>query len=278
MDGLSGMRIYESYTADTRLLPPRYKDAIQFIVTGISHRIQNNDWTTTITSISGPKYNGFKSNGTIPPVKTHGLTTSPKTTNTKNPGPDGNLTQGNSNIQANGTPSTAHEAIVLKAMQAAFSKNQTKGQCARGSGTFAINVVDILNGGSGREMRQGDAGGPSAKSSKHHQHFISKGWKPYSWNNLTKAQLKDYIENGPPDSNGNRVPWVAGDVVCYWNTDGIGEHYHSQYYQNKLYTNYKWATDNDDNYKTSFVYNGNAKHPVLANKWDLVVLKIPILG
>jgi len=72
MDGLSGMRIYESYTADTRLLPARYQDKIQFITTGISHRIQNNDWTTTITSLSGPKYDG-KTVGTVPAVKTHNL-------------------------------------------------------------------------------------------------------------------------------------------------------------------------------------------------------------
>jgi len=70
MDGLSGIRIYESYTADTRMLPPRYQDNIQFITTGISHRIQNNDWTTTITSISGPKYDG-KTVKAPPPIKTH---------------------------------------------------------------------------------------------------------------------------------------------------------------------------------------------------------------
>ena len=86
MDGLSGMRIYESYTADTRLLPPKYKDAIQFIVTGVSHRIQNNDWTTTITSISGPKYTGFKSTGVIPAIKTHGLKTASRTIDTQNQG------------------------------------------------------------------------------------------------------------------------------------------------------------------------------------------------
>jgi len=72
MDGLSGIRIYESYTADTRLLPERYQDKIQFITTGISHKIQNNDWTTTISSISGPKYNG-KEVKEAPAIKTHNL-------------------------------------------------------------------------------------------------------------------------------------------------------------------------------------------------------------
>jgi hypothetical protein len=86
MDGLSGMKIYESYTADTRLLPPKYKNSIQFIITGVSHRIQSNDWTTTITSISGPKYTGFKSTGTPPSVKTHGLKIADKTIDTINQG------------------------------------------------------------------------------------------------------------------------------------------------------------------------------------------------
>jgi hypothetical protein len=68
MEGLSGMKIYESYTADTKLLPPRYKDAIQFVITGISHKIQNNDWTTTIQSISGPRFDG--NIGSPPKIKT----------------------------------------------------------------------------------------------------------------------------------------------------------------------------------------------------------------
>lgn len=58
MDGLSGMKLFESYTADDRLLPANYRDRIQFIITGISHKIANNDWTTTVTSISGPKWDG----------------------------------------------------------------------------------------------------------------------------------------------------------------------------------------------------------------------------
>jgi hypothetical protein len=73
MDGLSGMRLYESYTADTKLLPPRYKDSIQYIITGVSHKIQNNDWTTTIQSISGPKYTGFAGKAPAPPISSHGV-------------------------------------------------------------------------------------------------------------------------------------------------------------------------------------------------------------
>jgi len=63
MMGLSGPRIYESYTIDTRLLPQSYKDAIQFICSGISHTISNGEWKTTLNSICGPKQEGQKITG-----------------------------------------------------------------------------------------------------------------------------------------------------------------------------------------------------------------------
>jgi hypothetical protein len=58
MKGLSGPRIYESYTIDTKLLPKSYQDSIQFICSGISHTITNGEWKTTLNSICGPKQEG----------------------------------------------------------------------------------------------------------------------------------------------------------------------------------------------------------------------------
>ena len=57
MLGLSGPRIYESYTIDTTRLPKVYKDKIQFICSGISHRVDENGWKTVLNSICGPLYN-----------------------------------------------------------------------------------------------------------------------------------------------------------------------------------------------------------------------------
>jgi predicted chitinase len=58
MMGLSGPRIYESYTIDTKLLPNSYKDSIQFICSGISHTISDGEWKTTLNSICGPRQEG----------------------------------------------------------------------------------------------------------------------------------------------------------------------------------------------------------------------------
>lgn len=57
MLGLSGPRIYETYTIDETVLPDVYKNKIQFICTGVSHKISDGEWTTTLNSICGPNYN-----------------------------------------------------------------------------------------------------------------------------------------------------------------------------------------------------------------------------
>jgi len=98
-----------------------------------------------------------------------------------------------------------------------FAKGKTNGQCARGTGTMVINAVAIKNGGTGREMKEGDSHGGSAKAAAHHTWIESQGWTKYSFTGLTKAQARDIVENGPLDTSDptgkKRVPWIAGDVV-----------------------------------------------------------------
>jgi len=61
MDGLSGIKIYEAYSINDTLLPQNYRDNIQFITIGVSDKIDNNGWTTTLESLSGPKPNNSAS-------------------------------------------------------------------------------------------------------------------------------------------------------------------------------------------------------------------------
>jgi hypothetical protein len=51
MMGLSGMKIFEIFETDDKILPPMYdNNAYNFIVKSLSHTIQNNKWTTTLES------------------------------------------------------------------------------------------------------------------------------------------------------------------------------------------------------------------------------------
>jgi hypothetical protein len=63
MDGLSGPKIYEVYTIDETLLPLNYKNKIQFIIKGISHKIDDNGWVTTLESLGGPRNEKLKVSG-----------------------------------------------------------------------------------------------------------------------------------------------------------------------------------------------------------------------
>jgi hypothetical protein len=55
MDGLSGPKIYQRFAVDTKFLPSKYTDTLEFIVRGISHTIENNQWTTNIETFMVPK-------------------------------------------------------------------------------------------------------------------------------------------------------------------------------------------------------------------------------
>ena len=55
MDGLSGIRIYDKLTVDTRFLPSYYPQTLYWIIKGVSHEINNNKWYTKLETIAVPK-------------------------------------------------------------------------------------------------------------------------------------------------------------------------------------------------------------------------------
>jgi hypothetical protein len=54
MDGLSGMKVYQKFEMDTDFLPSNYPTSLEFIIKGITHTIQNNEWITNIESFAIP--------------------------------------------------------------------------------------------------------------------------------------------------------------------------------------------------------------------------------
>jgi len=55
MDGLSGPRLFETYTINDEILPTNYQNNVKFIIKGISHNIDTNGWSTTLESFSAPR-------------------------------------------------------------------------------------------------------------------------------------------------------------------------------------------------------------------------------
>ena len=55
LDGISGLKIYNSLRVDTSYLPSNYPTSMDFIITGLSHTIQNNVWTTDLSTVMVPR-------------------------------------------------------------------------------------------------------------------------------------------------------------------------------------------------------------------------------
>jgi len=58
MDGLSGMKIYNELSFDTSFLPPGYTKTLDFIVTGVDHKLKDGDWETDVKVTLIPKNGG----------------------------------------------------------------------------------------------------------------------------------------------------------------------------------------------------------------------------
>ena len=55
MDGLSGVRIFDKLTVNSEFLPSNYTDTLDFIITQLDHKFENNKWITSIGTLSIPK-------------------------------------------------------------------------------------------------------------------------------------------------------------------------------------------------------------------------------
>ena len=52
MDGISGIRIYDFIKINTSFLPSNYPNTLEFICTGVHHKIENNEWVTSLDTLA----------------------------------------------------------------------------------------------------------------------------------------------------------------------------------------------------------------------------------
>lgn len=111
MDGLSGMRQYQTFDIDETLLPNEYNDRLKFITTTITHKIDTKGWETTINSLGVPKNNKERKSvdQNTPKVKPK---PKPKTTETNinAPAPANPISIDTSNINSNIRKAIVEEA------------------------------------------------------------------------------------------------------------------------------------------------------------------------
>ena len=62
LDGISGIKIYNKLNINNEFLPSNYPESLSFIITKVNHNISNNNWDTSLSTISIPKTEPYKYN------------------------------------------------------------------------------------------------------------------------------------------------------------------------------------------------------------------------
>ena len=312
MVGLSGMKIYQKFIVSQNFLPYNYGSTLDFLIKGISHKIDNNGWLTTIESLSIPNTvsNGADQNIKYikPPLTTTEGKSAPASSSARKAlssqeiqqsqstlagikpgsclakvGPNinvpGILIPNQRNQYGRSISVDERKAALQKGYDSTFYEGQFKsGMCGRYTYTHAYNYIQSLN--NKPTIRGAIAGGGNtANSPVYWGNLIKLGYTQYVvGKNITKTELTTAISS---------IQYNLGDVIVYWanenpNDGGASQYGHTQMYIGKNQIKEKidpgkppsgWTTDRFTNYGTSFVYRSNDKYPY--NCWNILIFRIP---
>ena len=60
LEGISGIKIYNKLKINNEFLPSNYPSSLSFIITKVNHNISDNDWNTSLSTISIPRTEPYK--------------------------------------------------------------------------------------------------------------------------------------------------------------------------------------------------------------------------
>lgn len=60
LDGMSGIKIYNKLSINSEFLPSNYPESLKFVITKVNHNISNNNWETSLSTISMPETEPYK--------------------------------------------------------------------------------------------------------------------------------------------------------------------------------------------------------------------------
>tara|TARA_R110000772_G_scaffold48722_3_gene111483 strand:- start:1144 stop:4518 length:3375 start_codon:yes stop_codon:yes gene_type:complete len=179
VDGIDGINIYNKIQINQKFLPSSYPNALKFIIKGVDHKISNNTWETTLTTISTaptnqiPPNTTFSSNQASTSTQTSnssGTTTIPSSSSTTStssgnvlssypelpvidPPPPSNLLPYQEAVQILNSITTPSIAKAVFAVL--FAEASKKGQAFRSAGGFNYAGVQTDVRSNGRAIRWG---------------------------------------------------------------------------------------------------------------------------
>jgi hypothetical protein len=255
MEGIGGMKIYDSFKVQGRGLPLNYNpNDISLIVSSLSHTVTLDGWKTKVSTMVKP----------ITPIT---ITQDIKPKSTPIPySPDYQfpISETQTPPSLNPTSQDRFEAM-QKSYNGVFKRDgEVSGMCSRWTYNLATNYVEFLNNRSLKPGGQLNAGGNANNNNEYYLNLVKLGYSK-SQSIVTKNRLIELIET---------TTWGYGDVIAYWCNDGPKDGSHVKYGHTQIYVgeinSSKWATSTPTNYNTNFPYRTRQ-----GNNWTYIVFRAP---
>lgn len=269
MDGLSGMKIYESFKVSSNVLPLSYNtDNLRLIIKSLSHSVNQSSWTTKVETLA---QSIFK----IKPGQPYSSIAPPPSSNSNQGNTsDSNESCGEKSLYLNNAISSysiennaIRKVAIFTTHKQIFARDgEVKSMCGLYAWNMANSYVNYLRGGKSLKPSE-TGGGRNANSQKLSMDLMGLGYKKVLvGKNLSKAEVISSIK---------QITFTYGDILIYFCHDAVGTNQnlygHVQTYVGEVSTS-KWASSKKDNYgaQSGFVYGSKA-----GSCWDLIIYRTP---
>ena len=245
LDGISGMKIYNALKVETRYLPANYPDTMEFIITGLSHKVESNVWTTELQTIMQPTI--------LADVKA----IVPEFTDIQPADTTCGTPVTNPNVQGTNAPFDNRRLNSMKASYDAVFNSRPDGDaalCARYTYNLAYKYIkSLLNQTSPNENLIPSGG--NANDNIYWSNLSKLGYTQIVLGeNLTREEAIALI---------NGLQYNVGDVVSYKAKQPNGGNSaetsflygHTQIYTGTGITTSGWSSSKPNNYGSGFVYS-----------------------
>ncbi len=279
LDGISGLNIYQTLRINTSFLPPGYVDTLDFIVTGVNHKLKDNDWETDVNCVMIPKFEEFDQIITTDNF-TYVQYTPPVIVS-----PTTQVTTNSSNTADNN--STWADRVIKATTNSLVGTNPVSNWCAQYVGDLAQHIINqIIEDGLApgkSKIREGGGWGDAWNVSFTRNalatgfYELKQSWTLADGNAPTPQETADIINTTITQNAeyGDLIQYYVSDGNPGGNISGVnrgGPVYHCQiwtgkWYQGKEDTNANsllrigkgWSSSWPSNYGASFVYGGRIR-------------------
>jgi len=256
MLGISRLTVGNTFRINNGVLPKKY-DNWGYIITGIEHKIQNNQWFTTLTTNYYPVYPNEKFGANDPIVEGGGYKKKGQALDQKE-----KMTDDKNTAKAKRRAASTdlqdvcdYKTAFTECSGVDYGKNAYHGRCARFTYSWAAAYTQgksALEGGAVYNSSKGiyepaTAAGGNANSKSYRDNLAALGYSEGTATTMTNSEIRSLTAG----STVNGVKVKEGDVLVFYNN----EHQHTCFFDGK-----KWQSDTEQN--QAGVYKSNGPYTV----------------